>query len=90
MSDLVQEIKNLQTRIKKAEAEVLLDSIFVGDGSNITVYPSRCPGKGRKYDIMTDNDGKPSCMFNGKRCPYLETAEFKLVDYTKAIFCKAI
>jgi len=75
---------------KQAEIEVLLDSIIVADESNVSVYPSNCPGKGRASDILIDKDGKPACMFKSKQCKYFAGSMFRLVDYTKKIMCKVM
>jgi hypothetical protein len=81
------QVNNISELLKKAEVEVLLTSITIEDGSNVFVYPANCPGKGRKQDILLDEEGKPACMSQGKRCSYFKNAEFKLTDYTKKIIC---
>ena len=75
---------------KLAEIEVLLTSITIGNGSDISVYPANCPGKGRKEDILLDENGETACMFKGKRCKYFASGEFKLTDYTKKIICMVV
>lgn len=71
---------------KKSALEVLLSSIKV-EKDGTTVYPTNCPGRGRKPDILTDDEGNATCMFRGNKCPYLIGADFKLEDYTKSIDC---
>lgn len=79
-----------ENRDKTSEVEVLLSSIKIGDGSDVTVYPANCPGKGRKPDILLDENGEAACMYRGKRCPHFIGSYFRLTDYTKSIDCGAV
>lgn len=83
MKEFIQEIKAF---IKTAEIEVLLESIEITQ-EGTTAYPTNCPGKGRKEDILITEEGKAACMYKGNKCPYFIGADFKLEDYTKDIKC---
>lgn len=88
----LEEKRNIEflTREKfKTSAEVLLLSIKI-DKNGVTVYPTNCPGKGRKDDVLLDNKGRTACMYNSKSCPYFSGTEFNLEDYTKNVFCNAV
>lgn len=88
LEQYIQAAKKEQNR--KAEVEVLLDRISISVGSKTNVYPSNCPGKGRKSDILLDENGEAACVSKGKNCKYFSSSEFKLQDYTKKIICKVM
>jgi len=75
--------------LKNSQVEILLSEIKI-DNTGVSVYPTNCPGKGRKQDVLYDKDGNASCMYNSKTCPYFVGAAFYLDDYTKNIDCKVM
>ena len=93
MSNIIEDAKLLKERevtaasYKEAQAEVLLANIAINSEAAATVYPSNCPGKGRKPDVQIDSGGSPVCINRGSKCPYFGGAEFALKDYTKKIDC---
>ncbi len=76
-----------QQPLKQASLEVLLQAIIVSADKGTTVYPVRCPGKGRVNDYGKDGEGKPACAFSGNSCPYFSDAMFNIADYFKQITC---
>jgi hypothetical protein len=80
-------VKQPEQPTKQASLEVLLSVIAVHAKNGATVYPARCPGKGRVQDYGQDAKGKPACVFHGTNCPYFGDAMFNIDDYFKQITC---
>ena len=75
---------------KEAQAEVLLSSISLDESGKFQVIPVKCPGVGRKEDLLKNKDGKPVCAIEKQVCPYFVFSEFNFEDYTKKVICKVI
>ena len=82
--------KTIDDIFKKANAEVLLSSISLNNSGDFKVVPVKCPGVGRREDMLKDKDGKPICAMGKEICPYFEFSEFTFEDYTKKVICKVI
>jgi hypothetical protein len=80
-------VKQPEQPLKQSSLDVLLSIVMVSSKNGATVYPVRCPGKGRVQDYGEDAEGKPACVFNGNNCPYFGDAMFNLDDYFKQIKC---
>ena len=68
--------------MKKAEVELLLSTVEINNKGAL-VIPTKCPGVGRKNDILKDKEGTPCCVVNNKRCRYLMDAKFDFDEHIK-------
>lgn len=80
-------ISNIDGLIKKAELEILLKEISVSSEEGTTIFPVKCPGKGRVDDYGKTEDGEAACAYRNNYCRYFRSADFRLDDYLKKIIC---
>lgn len=75
--------------IRTGNVEVLLESFSISDDTEVTVIPVNCPGKGRVTNFVVDDEGRPTCVFKGKKCPYFKSVRFSEEYYQKTLVCRA-
>lgn len=76
--------------LKKGNVEVLLKSFDISDSTEVTVYPVECPGKGRVTDFIVDDEGQPTCVYKGNKCPYFKSVSYSEEFYRKTLVCRAM
>ena len=82
------DFKSIDDVTKRSQLEVLLKYISVDGQGNFEVLPIRCPGLGRKENVLTMENGDPACAYGKSICPYFSGANFEFESSIKRIFCE--
>lgn len=76
--------------IRQGNVEVLLKSFDIFDGTEVTVRPVECPGKGRISDFMLDDEGLPACVYKGNKCPHFKSVSYSEEYFRKTLVCRVL